>query len=337
MPTCWTAQSVIRLYPDMRTIPAMQKSLFVGSLLLLGLFLAQTDAAQRGALQPGPKQLIAHRGASGYAPEHTVASYDLAITQKADFVEPDLAISKDGVLICLHDDTLERTTNIKDVFPDRYSREAVGRNGAKQWIANDFTVAEIKQLDAGIWRDPKFKGQRVPTWEEMAALVRGKAGLYPELKSPPLYTKRGLDMVKIFVASVKKMGLERPDSLKATPVIIQSFDEPSVRRVAIELPTIPRVFLTEKDEDVTDPRLRELAAFATGIAPEKHVIARHPDMVGRAHALGLTVTSWTFRADEKTEYPSVRDEMSQYLYTWGIDALFTNNPDQFPRLRLNVQ
>jgi len=308
----------------------MQKSLFVGS-LLLGLFLAQTEAIQRGALQPAPKQLIAHRGASGYAPEHTVASYETAISQKADFVEPDLAISKDGVLICLHDDTLERTTNIKDVFPDRYSRESTGRNGARQWIANDFTVAEIKQLDAGSWRDAKFKGQRVPTWEEMAALVRGKAGVYPELKSPPLYTKRSLDMVKIFVASVKKMGLERPDSLKATPVIIQSFDEPSVRRVASELPTIPRVFLTERDEDVTDARLRELAAFATGIAPEKHVIARHPDMVSRAHALGLTVTSWTFRADEKTEYPSVRDEMSQYLYKWGIDALFTNNPDQFPR------
>jgi glycerophosphoryl diester phosphodiesterase len=294
------------------------------------------SAAQRAPLTPGPKQLIAHRGASGYAPEHTPASYQLAIEQKADFVEPDLAISKDSVLICLHDDTLERTTNIRDVFPDRYSRESSGRNGAKQWIANDFTVAEIKQLDAGSWRDPKFAGQRVPTWEEMVGLVRGKAGVYPELKSPPLYTKRGLDMVRIFVASVKKMGLERPDSLKSTPVIIQSFDEPSVRRVATELPTIPRVFLTEKDEDVTDARLRELATFATGIAPEKKIIARHPDMVGRAHALGLTVTAWTFRADEKTDYPNVRAEMSQYLYTWGIDALFTNNPDQFPRLRSNA-
>ena len=294
-------------------------------------FISEPYAAQRGALTPGPKQLIAHRGASGYAPEHTFASYQLAIDQKADFVEPDLAISKDGVLICLHDDTLERTTNIKDVFPDRFSHDSVGRGGAKQWIANDFTVEEIKRLDAGSWRDAKFSGARVPTWEEMVGLVHGKAGVYPELKSPPLYAKRGLDMEKIFVASVKKMGLERPDSLKSTPVIIQSFDEPSVRRVAIDMPTIPRVFLTERDEDVTDARLRELSTFATGIAPEKRVIERHPDMVARAHALGLTVTSWTFRADEKTKYPSVRDEMAQYLYTWGIDALFTNNPDQFPR------
>jgi glycerophosphoryl diester phosphodiesterase len=82
---------------------------------------------------------------------------------------------------------------------------------------------------------------------------------------------------------------------------------------------------------VTEARLRDLATFATGIMPEKKVIARHPEMVKRAHDLGLTVTSWTFRADEKTTYPSVRDEMAQYLYTWGVDALFTNNPDQFPR------
>jgi glycerophosphoryl diester phosphodiesterase len=309
----------------------MRKPLLLTVPLAAIVFMSEPYAAQRGPLTPGPKQLIAHRGASGYAPEHTFASYQLAIDQKADFVEPDLAISKDGVLICLHDDTLERTTNIKEVFPDRFSRDSAGRGGAKQWIANDFTVDEIKRLDAGSWRDPKFAGARVPTWEEMVALVRGKAGVYPELKSPPLYAKRGLDMEKIFVASVKKMELERLESLKSTPVIIQSFDEPSVRRVAVDLPTIPRVFLTEHDEDVTDARLRELATFATGIAPEKRVIERHPDMVARAHALGLTVTSWTFRADEKTKYPTVRDEMAQYLYTWGIDALFTNNPDQFPR------
>src|ERR1700740_1882628 len=151
----------------------MRKSL-TASVFALGIaFLMQTVAAQRGALTPGPKQLIAHRGASGYAPEHTVASYQLAMDQKADFVEPDLAISKDGVLICLHDDTLERTTNIEKVFPDRYSRESAGRGGAKQWIANDFTVAEIKRLDAGSWRDAKFAGAQVPTWQEMLELVRG--------------------------------------------------------------------------------------------------------------------------------------------------------------------
>jgi glycerophosphoryl diester phosphodiesterase len=294
------------------------------------VMLVMVVAASRLGSQSS-KQAIAHRGASGYAPEHTLAAYRLALEQHADFVEPDLGVSKDGVLVCLHDDTLERTTNIATVFPDRPSRDAPRRGPSRRWLANDFTVEEIRKLDAGSWFDPKFAGLRVPTFQEMIDLVRGKAGLYPELKSPPLYKARGVDMEQIFVDVIKKNGLERPDSLARTPVIVQSFDEATIRKVAIDLPTIPRVFLTEKDADVTEARIRELATFATGIGPEKQVIARHPEMVKRAHDAGLTVTSWTFRADEKTAFPTVRDEMAHFLYTLGIDALFTNNPDQFPR------
>jgi glycerophosphoryl diester phosphodiesterase len=297
------------------------------SALIVGALVAYAALA-RGA---AGKQLIAHRGASGYAPEHTEASYRLALEQKADFVEPDLAVSRDGVLVCLHDDTLERTTNVAEVFPDRATTEAVGRPNVRHFLANDFTVAEIKRLDAGRWFDPKFAGARILTFEEMVALVRGKAGIYPELKSPPLYTSRSVDMEQIFVQTVKKLGLERPESLRETPVIIQSFDWETVRRVSRDLPTIPRVFLTERDEDVAEARLKELAGFATGVAPDKNVIARHPDMVKRAHALGLTVTAWTFKAGEKNASGSVRDEMAHFLYTLDIDALFTNNPDQFPR------
>src|SRR5262247_3707082 len=112
------------------------------------------------ATQPA-KQLIAHRGASGSAPEHTLAAYRLALEQRADFVEPDLAVTKDGVLVCLHDDTLERTTNIAQVFPDRPSANVPGRGPAKRWLANDFTVEDIRKLDAGGWFDAKFAGQRV--------------------------------------------------------------------------------------------------------------------------------------------------------------------------------
>ena len=284
----------------------------------------------------GPKQLIAHRGASGYAPEHTAAAYKLAIEQKADFVEPDLAVTKDNILICLHDDTLERTTNVAEIFPDRASAPTAAtestRRPGKHWLANDFTLADIKRLDAGKWFNPKFAGERILTFEEMIALVRGHGGIYPELKSPPLYTSRGVDMEKIFVSVVKKLGLDTPVSLKTMPIIIQSFDEATVRRVAADLPAIPRVFLTSKDEDVADARLKVLSQFATGMAPEKVVIARHPDMVKAAHALGMTVTSWTFKKDDETmAFPTVRDEMQHFLYDLGIDALFTNNPDQFPR------
>ncbi|MEB3199753.1 MAG: glycerophosphodiester phosphodiesterase family protein [Synechococcaceae cyanobacterium] len=290
-------------------------------------------AAQRDAIAApdSRKQLIAHRGASGSAPEHTLAAYQLALDQQADFVEPDLAVSKDGVLICLHDDSLERTTNVAALFPGRFRTDSTGQRAKRRWFANDFSLAELQQLDAGRWRGARFAGARIPTWEEMVSLVRGKAGLYPELKSPPFYARRGVDIVQLFVASVRKLGLDRPDSLRLTPLIVQSFDEPSIRRLAVELPTIPRVLLTKSDSDVSQERLREIATFATGIAPQKRIIERHPDMVRRAHALGLSVTSWTFRADERTAYRSVRDEMEHFLDALGIDALFTNDPHLFPR------
>jgi len=302
-----------------------------GVLLAIVAVAAVSVHAQDAPSRGGGKQSIAHRGASAYAPEHSLTAYRLAMVQGVDFVEQDLAVTKDGVLICLHDDTLERTSNVATVYPNRYSREVTGRGGAKRWVANDFTLDEIRKLDTGRWFSGKFIGEHIVTWQEAIDLIKGKAGLYPELKSPPLYTARGVDMAKIFVEMVKKNGLDRPESLKTTPVIIQSFDEPTIRRMATELPTIPRVFLTSNDADVTDARLQELATFATGIGPEKRVIAQHPEMVARSHALKMTVTSWTFRGDEKTSYPNVKDEMSHFLYTLGIDALFTNNPDQFPR------
>src|SRR5205085_11649127 len=104
-----------------------------------------------------PKQLIAHRGASGYAPEHTLAAYQLAMDQGADFIEQDLGVTKDGVLVCLHDDTLERTTDVEEVFPDRFTMDA--RSNRKQWLIADFTLAELKRLDSGSWFDRKFAGE----------------------------------------------------------------------------------------------------------------------------------------------------------------------------------
>ena len=298
---------------------------------------AAAVAVMGSAAAQTAKQAIAHRGASGYAPEHTAAAYKLAMDQKVDFVEQDLGVTKDGRLICIHDDSLERTTNVAEVFPDRGTTDPSGRarGNGKTWLLADFTLDEVKRLDAGKWFKPEFAGAKLLTFEEAIDMVRARPGfgMYPELKSPQLYKSRGIDQVKLFVDVVRKTGLNSAESLKKTPVIIQSFDEEAIRRVAADLPTIPRVFLTSKDGDVTDARLAELAKFCTGIAPEKFVIARHPDMVARAHAAHLTVTSWTFRADEKTEYASVRDEMKHFLYDLGIDALFTNNPDQFPRSR----
>ncbi len=309
------------------------RSPFTFTLVLITLAGGAVAVMRAQPAGPAKKIAIAHRGASGYAPEHTPAAYKLAIEQKVDFVEQDLGVTKDNELICIHDDTLERTTNVAEVFPTRASAGYESRQPGPHFLVSDFTLAEIRRLDAGKWFKPQFAGTRIPTFQESIDLVRATPGMgiYPELKSPQLYKSRGIDQVKLFVAVIKKNGLDKPEGLKKMPVIIQSFDEETVRRVAKELPAIPRVFLTNRDEDVTDARLRELATFASGIAPEKFVIARHPDMVKRAHAAGLTVTSWTFKADEKTSYPSVKDEMAHFLYTLGIDAIFTNHPDQFPR------
>lgn len=277
------------------------------------------------------KQVIAHRGASAYAPEHTLAAYRLAIDHGVDFVEQDLAVTRDGALICLHDDTLERTSNVAELFPERFAADSSG--SAKRWIANDFTLAEIRRLDTGRWFDPRFAGERIVTWQEAIDLVRGKAGLYPELKSPPLYVDRGVDMVKIFVESVRKNGLDRQESLRTTPMIVQSFDEPTIKRLAAELPTVPRILLMESfpEGGLTSGRLRELAGFATGIGPAKDLVDRQPDLVKRVHDAGLTITAYTFRSRSTGRFTSVRQEMSYFLFTLGIDALFTDNPDQFPR------
>ena len=178
---------------------------------LLIAILVTIVLAWAGAAAQTRKQLIAHRGASGYAPEHTAAAYRLAMEQHAEFVEPDLAVTKDGVLICLHDDALKRTTNAAEVFPQR-----------EPWLANDFTLEEIKRLDAGSWFKPAFAAQRIQTFQEAIDLVRGKAGLYPELKSPELYRSRHVDQVKLFVDVIRKNGLDKPESLKTTPVISRS-------------------------------------------------------------------------------------------------------------------
>ena len=127
------------------------------AVLLVVLAIAAGGFAVRAA--DAPKQSIAHRGASGYAPEHTRAAYQLALDQRADFVEQDLAVTRDGVLICLHDDTLERTSNVAEVFPDRSATTPSRGGSAKRWFANDFTLDEIRRLDMGALVQPEVRGR----------------------------------------------------------------------------------------------------------------------------------------------------------------------------------
>lgn len=288
------------------------------------------DQSRRGQSRRG-KILVAHRGASAYAPEHTLAAYRLAIEQGADFVEQDLQITRDGVLVCLHDPTLERTTNVEEIFPAR----ARMVEGKPRWFVADFTLAEIQRLDAGSWFDPRFAGARVPTWQEAIDLVRGKAGLFPETKGPEDYQDRGFDMERLVIETLRRNGLARPGADPRTPVIIQSFSARGLRKLRTTHRTrLPLVLLVGKDsagEWLTPAGLREVARFAAGIGPDKRLIHDNPGLVGQAQKLGLTVTPYTFRSANAAPYPDVRSEMEQYLYRFNVDSLFTDNPDQFPR------
>ncbi len=310
----------------------------------IGIIAAETFAparAQGGAKAKVPttsrKLLIAHRGASAYAPEHTLESYQLALKQGADFVEQDLQITRDGVLVCLHDLTLERTTNVREIFPTRFREELIAGTPARRWYVPDFTLREIKQLDAGSWFDAKFKGARVATFQEAIDLVHGKAGLYPETKAPEVYAQRGFDMERLVLDVLKKNRLDRRSVLLHTPVIIQSFSPESLKKLFGTLRTkLPLVLLIGDEARarwLTAAGLAEAKQFASGIGPAKALLDK--SLVMQAHALALSVTPYTFRSSNTGRFKTVREEMSYYLYSLGVDALFTDNPDLFPRAPIN--
>jgi glycerophosphoryl diester phosphodiesterase len=286
------------------------------------------------AQAPAPKKiLIAHRGASAYAPEHSADAYRLAITQGADFVEQDLAVTKDGVLVSIHDLTLERTTDVEEVFPTRFVEQTVDGKTVRRWYVHDFTLTEIKRLDAGSHFDKTFAGTRILTFQEAIDLVRGKAGLYPELKDPEFYRQRGVNPVRLFAEIIRKNGLEADPK---TPLVLQSFDDATLKAAVAELPKVPRVFLvSDKTPDRIDSseKLTSIATWATGIGPNKAILETTPAIVEWAHAAKLTVTPWTFRASQPGKHASVREEMAYFLFTLGVDELFTDNPDMFPRTK----
>ena len=297
----------------------------------LGLFLIMSIS---GSAQYGKKTNVAHRGASAYAPEHTLAAYTLAIEMGADYVEQDLAVTKDGVLICLHDASLERTTNVEELYPDRVSTQTIEGKTRKAWLANDFTLAEIKRLDAGSWFNSKFAGEKVPTFDEAIALIRGKAGIFPELKTPEIYAGRNLNFEQLVADALDRNGLRGPKADPKTPVILQTFGEDSARTLAKIRVGVPVVLLLNSDENYkTADSLRAWKGLVTGFGPAKNIVLRNPDFVKWAHAEGMTVTPYTFRSSDaaKSGFKDVAEEMAHYLYQLNVDALFTDNPDKFPR------
>ncbi len=287
-----------------------------------------------GSAQYAKKTLVAHRGASAYAPEHTLAAYRLAIEMGADYVEQDLAVTKDGVLICLHDASLERTTNVEELFPTRVRTQTIEGKTRRAWLANDFTLAEIKTLDAGSWFDKKFAGETIPTFDEAVALVKGKAGLFPELKTPEIYVGRNVDFEKLVEAALDKHNLRGPKADPKTPIILQTFGPDSARKLAQMKIGVPVVLLLGSDNGFnTADQLKAWKGIVQGFGPAKNIVFQNPAFVSWAHELGMTVTPYTFRSADpsKSGFRDVTEEMTHFLYKLNVDAVFTDNPDRFPR------
>jgi glycerophosphoryl diester phosphodiesterase len=296
-------------------------SIAIFSMTLSTLPLAQTPR----------KTNVAHRGASAYAPEHTLAAYRLALLHGADFIEQDLAVTRDGVLICLHDPSLERTTNVEEVFPGRFTEIAFEGKTRRAWLANDFTLDEIKRLDAGSWFDARFAGEEVPTFDEAVALVKGKAGLFPELKTPEIYKGRDVQFEQLVAAALDRHGLRGPSADPKTPVILQTFGEESARTLATMEIGAPVVLLIGRDDGWTEARVHQWTGVVQGLGPDKGLLSKTPAFVQWAHAAGLRVIPYTFRSANSGTFPTVQAEMEHFLYTLGVDGLFTDNPDLFPR------
>jgi glycerophosphoryl diester phosphodiesterase len=286
--------------------------------------------------EPKRPWIVGHRGASAYAPENTIPALQLAADQGATYVEYDLQPTKDGVLVLLHDETLERTTDVEDVFPQRF-REVKGADGAmvKRWYLSDFTFAEVQKLDAGTWFDAKFKGTRVPSHVEAIDAMKGKCGLFIELKAPEKYAAKGYDVEGTTLAELKKAGLDQPYVNAKTPVLIQSFDLSSVQKLTNTLKTkLPVHFLYSKRDQAkwtTAEGMKQIRGFATGISPEKDVLVENPKAAEWARAAGLDVTPYTYRASAVKGYADVSAEMAHYLKTYQLDGLITDNPDKAPK------
>ncbi len=316
--------------------------------------------------------IVGHRGASGYRPEHTLASYELAIEQGADYIEPDLVMTKDGVLIARHENEISGTTDVEAKFPDRKKTKTIDGKQIRGWFSEDFTITEIKTLRARerlATRDQSYNGKyEVPTFEEVLDLAVRKSkekgrpiGVYAETKHPTYFADEKLLLEPAIVKALASKGLNRTDA----PVFIQSFELTNlfalkklspVRLIFLldERGERPYDFVKNKDRrtygDLLKPEsLRELGQTIYGIGPYKRLILpesllgslQEPtSVVQDAHAAGLKVHPYTFRSDKAYLNRAYKENPeAEYLqfFALGIDGLFSDFPDHAVRAREKYQ
>lgn len=301
--------------------------------------------------------VIAHRGASGYLPEHTLAAKRLAHEMGSDYLEQDIVASRDDELLVLHDVHLDRISDVALKFPDRHRNDG-------RYYARDLDLAEIRQLHA--WermrpdgtavypgRYPVKSGEfRIHTLAEELELVAAlnrehgrAAGVYPEIKRPAWHKSEGVDIAPLLLEQLAEAGYEGRDD----PVFVQCFDAAEVRRLKYELQCPYKLVqligenswlesLTDYNELRSPEGIAAIAELADGIGPHLSHLAELEavdgvpvvsDLAGLAREAGLLVHPYTFRADDMPPgFASFEDLVQFFVRDVGVDGLFTDFPDK---------
>ena len=303
------------------------------------LMLMASVAASSGPL------VIAHRGASGHRPEHTLEGYRLAIEMGADFIEPDLVSTKDGVLIARHENEIGTTTDVAERFADRKRTKTIDGTALTGWFTEDLTLAEIKTLRARerlAFRSHAYDGKfAIPTFDEVLDLAQamGKArgrpvGVYPETKHPTYFRGLSLPLEEKLLDSLQRHGWND----RAAPVFIQSFEQENLRQLRKKT-TVRLIQLVSSPGMIEGDGLKSIAAYADGIGPEKRLLipvnpdgslAPPTDLVSRAHALNLLVHVWTVRTEQEFLPAGYHGNVAaefEALRHLGVDGVFTDFPD----------
>jgi glycerophosphoryl diester phosphodiesterase len=273
-------------------------------------------------------EVIAHRGASGYLPEHTLPAYALAYGQGAAWIEPDVVMTRDGVLVALHDTTLESTTDVAARFSAR--ARADGRYYVADFDSSEIDALRVKErVPARFPQEPAIF--RVPSFDDVLTTLVGlnrstgcQVGVFPEIKDSAAHHASGLDPERALLAALARHGLE------SSPLVrIQSFEPASLERLRGYGSRHHLVQLIADDPARAPPiELAAIARYANAIGPAKTLLVRDPTLVARAHALELDVVAWTFRADQVAKGFASFDAELDWATALGIDALFTDHPDR---------
>lgn len=300
--------------------------------------------------------VIAHRGASGYLPEHTLGAKILAFGLGADFVEQDVVATRDAELVVLHDIVLDDVTDVAERFPDRARADG-------HYYVVDFELAELRELNLSERRKPGSReamypqrfplgvqGFRIVTIDEELELVRGlnrsmgcNVGIYPEIKEPAWHHRHGIDLARLLLEKLDDHGYRGADSR----AYVQCFDADELRRVRFELRTaLPLVQLADTTskyaELLSSSGLAKVAEYANGLGPHYSQLATPRDdgsigvapLAGAAKAAGLVLHPYTFRRDSLPSYVNDLDTLlAIYFRDVGVDGVFCDHPDVAVRVR----